>query len=178
MTGIVEWVKNYSMVVLLMTVLTSVAAKKEYKKYIQLFVEIILVITLVNPLFQAAGKSEDLFEKISYDSFWQGLEGIRLDQEKVDFLNEEYYIDYYEKAIEEDVKLLAENSGYGVIDAKVTLNEEFEVEAMEVEVAKQETETRIVGRVESQPETAEITALREKLAAYYQIDTNQIFIID
>ena len=104
MTGIVEWVKNYSMVVLLMTVLTSVAAKKEYKKYIQLFVEIILVITLVNPLFQAAGKSEDLFEKISYDSFWQGLEGIRLDQEKVDFLNEEYYIDYYEKAIEEDVK--------------------------------------------------------------------------
>lgn len=178
MAGIVEWVKNYSMVVLLMTVLTSVAAKKEYKKYIQLFVELILVITLVNPLFQAAGKSEDLFEKISYDSFWQRLEGIRLDQEKVDFLNEEYYIDYYEKAIEEDVKLLVENSGYGVIDAKVTLNEEFEVETMELKVAKQETETRIVGRVESQPETAEITALREKLATYYQIDANQILIID
>ena len=58
------------------------------------------------------------------------------------------------------------------------LNEEFEVEAMEVEVAKKEIETRIVGRVESQPETAEITALREKLAAYYQIDANQILIID
>ncbi len=178
MTGIVDWVKNYSMVVLLMTVLTSVAAKKEYRKYIQLFVEIILVITLVNPLFQAAGKSEDLFEKISYDSFWQGLEGIKLDQEKIDFLNDDYYITYYEKAIQEDVRLLAENSGYGVIDVEIALNEAFEVETMELKVARQEVETIIVGRVESEPETAEITALREKLAAYYQIDADQISILD
>ena len=178
MTGIVDWVKNYSMVVLLMTVLTSVSAKKEYKKYIQFFVEIVLVITLINPLFQAAGKSEDLFEKISYDSFWQGLEGIRLDQGKVDFLNDDYYITYYENAIEEDIKLLAENFGYGVIEAKVTLNESFEVDTIELEVAKQEMETIIVGRVESQPETAEITALREKLADYYQINADQISIID
>ena len=81
MTGIVDWVKNYSMVVLFMTVLTSVASKKEYKKYIQIFVEISLVIALINPIFQAAGKSEDLFEKISYDSFWQGLAGIRGDSD-------------------------------------------------------------------------------------------------
>ena len=68
MSGIVDWVKDYSMVFLLMTVLTSVAAKKEYRRYIQLFVEIILVITLMDPLLQAFGKSGDLFEKISYDS--------------------------------------------------------------------------------------------------------------
>lgn len=178
MTGIVDWVKNYSMVVLFLTVLTSVAAKKEYKKYIQIFVEIILVIALVNPLFQATGKSEDLFEKISYDSFWQGLAGMKMDQEKIDFLNEDYYMTYYEKAISEDVKLLAENSGYGVIDVEVALNESFEIEAMELRVAKQEVETIIVGRVENQPETAEITALREKLSAYYQIDADQISIID
>ena len=79
MSGIVDWVKDYSMVFLLMTVLTSVAAKKEYRRYIQLFVEIILVITLMDPLLQAFGKSGDLFEKISYDSFWQGLNGIRMD---------------------------------------------------------------------------------------------------
>lgn len=178
MTGIVDWVKNYSMVVLFLTVLTSVAAKKEYKKYIQIFVEIILVIALVNPLFQAAGKSEDLFEKISYDSFWQGLAGMKMDQEKIDFLNEDYYITYYEKAIREDVRLLAENSGYGVIDVEVALNESFEIETMELKVAKQEVETIIVGRVENQPETAEITALREKLSAYYQIDADRISIID
>lgn len=178
MTGIVDWVKNYSMAALLLTVLTSVAAKKEYKTYIRLFVEIILVIALVNPLLKAAGKTEDLFEKISYDSFWQGLEGIRMDQEKMDFISDDYYLVYYEKAITEDVRLLAENFGYGVIDAEVTLNEAFQVETMTLEVAKQEEETIIVGRVDNQPEAAEITALREKLAAYYQIDADQISIID
>ena len=176
MSGIVEWAKNYSMVFLLMTILTTAAAKKEYRKYIQLFVEIILVITLVNPLLSMMGKSEDLFEKISYDSFWQGLNEMKMDQEKIDFLDEGQYISYYEGAIETDVKLLAENSGYAVTDVIVTLNEQYEVEYMELEVAKQEVETVIIGTLEEKAENSEITALKEKVAAYYQIDTAQISI--
>ena len=69
-------------------------AKKEYRRYIQLFVEIIWVITLVNPLLAVLGKNGDLFEKISYDSFWQGLESIKMDREKLDFLDEGYYVKY------------------------------------------------------------------------------------
>ena len=166
MSGIVDWVKDYSMVFLLMTVLTSVAAKKEYRRYIQLFVEIILVITLMDPLLQAFGKSGDLFEKISYDSFWQGLNGIRMDREKMDFLEEDYYIGYYERAIEADAGLLAESFGYTVIEASVTLNEAYEVESMALAVAKSDTRQVIVGTVGRKPEKPEITALREKLAAY------------
>ncbi|MCI8490650.1 MAG: stage III sporulation protein AF [Lachnospiraceae bacterium] len=178
MTGILEWVKNYSMVFLLLTVLTSAAAKKEYRKYIQLFVEIVLVITLVNPLLMAAGKSGDLFEKISYDSFWQGLEGIRMDQEKIDFLNDDYYVSYYEHAIEEDIRLLAEHSGYVVTEVEVLLNEAYGAKSIEIEVAKQKDDTIIVGTIESQPEDEELAALKEKIAAYYQIDPEQISIED
>lgn len=178
MAGIVEWVKNYSMVFLLMTILTSVAAKKEYRKYIQLFVEIILVITLVNPLLNATGKSEDLFEKFSYDSFWQGLEGIKMDQEKLDFLDENYYISYYENAVETDVALLAENTGYTITDAKVAMNENYEVEKMELQVAKQQIDPIIIGKVEDTKESIELSALKEKIAAYYQIDVEKISIRD
>ncbi len=178
MSGIVEWVKSYSLVFLLMTVLTSVAAKKEYRKYIQLFVEIILVITLVNPLLNVSGKSEDLFEKISYDSFWQNLESIKKDKDKMDFLNEDYYISYYENAIEADAALIAEDAGYVVTDASVKLNENYEVEEMELSVAKKRMETIIIGSVDSQPENAEITALKEKIAEYYQIDADRISIRD
>ncbi len=175
MSEIVEWAKNYSMVFFLMTILTTAAAKKEYRKYIQLFVEIILVITLLNPLLGLMGKSEDLFEKISYDSFWQGLEGMKMDQDKIDFLDEGQYIAYYEGAIETDVKLLAENSGYAVTDVAVILNEKYEVDYMELEVAKQELEPVIIGTLEKK-ENSEITALKEKVAKYYQIDTSQISI--
>lgn len=177
MSAIVEWVKNYSLVFLLMTMLTSVIAKREYKKYIRLFVEIILVITLADPLFGIMGKSEGLFEKISYDSFWQGLEGIKMDQEKMDFLNEDYYIDYYESAIAKDVALLAENTGYAVTDALVELNEEYEVEEMEIKVARKENNSVIIGELQDK-EKEEITALKEKIAAYYQVPEDRILIID
>ena len=174
MERIVEWVKNYSMVFLLLTVLASVSAKKESRKYIQLFVEIILV----NPLIGAAGKSGDLFEKISFERFWQELEGAKTDREKMDFLNDDYYIAYYERAIEADVGLMAENLGYAVIEANVTLDEEFLVENMELKVAKEGVEPVIIGTVEEEPERMEITALREKIAAYYQIPEDRITILD
>lgn len=176
MAAIVEWVKNYSMVFLLMTMMTSVIAKQEYKKYIQLFVEIVLVITMANPLLRLMGKSEGLFEKISYDSFWQGLAGIQKDCGKMDFLGEDYYIEYYEGAIEADIKLLAENSGYAVTDVIVTLNEEYGVDAMELRVARQAVETVIIGTLDDQGENEEITALKEKIAAYYQIPRERILI--
>lgn len=160
-----------------MTILTSVIAKREYKKYIRLFVEIILVITLANPLLGVMGKSEGLFEKISYDSFWQGLEGIKMDQEKMDFLNEDYYIDYYESAIAGDVKLLAENTGYAVTDVLVELNEEYGVEEMELKVARREKNAVIAGTLQDE-ENEEITALKEKIAVYYQVPEDRISIID
>ena len=92
MAGVVEWVKSYSLVFLFMTVLTTAVAKKEYQKYIQIFVEIILVLTLLDPLLELTGRSEDLFEKISYDSFFQGLEEMKKDQAKMDFMDKDAYI--------------------------------------------------------------------------------------
>lgn len=178
MSGIVEWARQYSMVFLLLTIITSAAAKKEYRTYIRLFVEIILVITLCGPLFLAFGKTGDLFEKISFDSFWQGLENINLDREKMDFLNEDYYISYYEKAIEADLGLLARNAGYAVLEAKVKLNEAFGVEELRLKVAKDEDNPVISGTIGTRPEAAELTALRKKIAACYQIEEERISILD
>lgn len=167
MEAVLGWVKNYSMVVLLLTVLTSAAAKKEYRKYIQLFVEIVWVITLVNPLLTVFGKGGDLFEKISYDSFWQGLESIKMDREKLDFLGEEYYLDYYEKAIGADVKLLAQNSGYEVVKTAVSLDEGYGVEELEITV-KEKSGTK--------EGSGGIIALKDKIATYYQIGADRIII--
>lgn len=178
MSDIVEWVKNYSMIFLLMTVVTSVASKKEYQKYIRLFVEIILVIALANPIFLAFGKSEDLFDKISFESFWQGLEQIRLDRDKMDFLNEDSYVDYYENAIAADVGLLAEKYGYALIDASIVFNDEMEAESLEIKVAKREIEPVVIGTISKEPEKEEITRLRQKIAAQYQMDVERVTILD
>ncbi|MBO5302504.1 MAG: stage III sporulation protein AF [Lachnospiraceae bacterium] len=176
MTGIMEWVKNYSMVFLLLTVISSLAAKKEYKQYIQFFVEVLLVVMVVTPFFQAVGRSEEFFDKISYDSFWQELDSIRHDQDKLQFLEDDYYIHYYEETIQADLVLLAEDAGFKVLDAAVKMNEEYRVENMYLAVAKQEENRIIVGSIEKQSESAEIMALRRKIAEYYHLEEENIVI--
>lgn len=174
MTGITEWVKNYSMVFLLLTIISSLAAKKEYRQYIQFFIEVLLVVMLVTPFFQAAGMSEDFFDKISYDSFWQGLDSIKQDQEKLEFLDDAYYVQYYEETIQEDIVLLAEDAGYMASDVQVKMNEEYQVESIYFKVEKQ-TENRIIaGSIGEQPESAQITALRKKIAEFYQLNEENI----
>lgn len=174
MAEITEWVKNYSMVFLLLTIISSLAAKKAYKQYIQFFIEMLLVVMLVTPFFQAAGMSEDFFDRISYDHFWQGLDSIKQDQEKLAFLDDTYYIRYYEEMIQADIALMAEDAGYAVSDVQVKMNAAYEVESISLEVARQEGKQIIVGKIDSQPESAEITALKKKLAEYYQLKEENI----
>ena len=72
------------------------------------------------------------------------------------------YLEYYEKAIEEDVKLLARNNGYEVEQTVVCLDGEYGVEEMEI--------TLLEGDGEG------ILALRDKIAGYYQIGADKIVI--
>ncbi|MBO5372019.1 MAG: stage III sporulation protein AF [Lachnospiraceae bacterium] len=172
MTGIIEWVKNYSMVFLLLTVITSLTAKKEYKRYIQFFVEMLLVVTLITPVLSATGRSEDFFDKISYDSFWQGLDSIKNDQEKLEFLDDEYYIQHYEEIIQKDVCLMAEDAGYQVRSIGVEMNEEYAVEniIMQVEPAEKNRSA------DNSMESVNLAALKSKIAEYYQMEENRISI--
>lgn len=99
-----------------------------------------------------------------------------MDREKLDFLDEGYYVKYYERAIEADVKLLAENSGYEVIQTTVSLDEEYGVEEMEIQLKKQKVETVVIGEDTKREERGELLALRDKIASYYQIGADKISI--
>lgn len=174
MDGIVSWVKNYSMVFLFFTVLSSLSAKKEYRRYLQLFVEFVLVITLLMPVLKALGSETDFFDKIAFDTFWQELDSIKAEREKLDFLGDEVYIERYEQVIEADVSAMAKDAGYGVLSVKVELGEEFEIRRIELELAKDQDYTVIQGSLTEEPEEQEITKLREKIAQFYQVDMENI----
>ena len=174
MEGIVTWVKNYSMVFLFFTVLTSLAAKKEYRRYLQLFVEFVLVITLLMPVLKALGSETDFFDKIAYDTFWQELDSIKADREKLDFLGEDIYIERYEQVTGADVSAMAEDLGYGVLRVNVELGEDLGIEGIDLELAKEQEYTVIQGSLTQEPEEQEITKLREKIAEFYQVDMENV----
>lgn len=173
-----EWIKNYSMVFVFMTALGAMSAKKEYRKYIQFFIELVLALVLAQPLLNLFGKSDEFFDRIAYDSFWQEIDSIRADKEKVEFLNEERCREYYEKIIETDIAAMAEEDGYTAANTQVKLNEAYELEEVTVEVAKQKEHAIIIGSIEETPEDGEALALKRKIAEYYQIDESRISIRD
>lgn len=174
MTGVMEWVKNYTMVFLLLSVISAMAAKKDYKRYINFFVELLLVVAIVTPVLQLLGRDEDFFEKISYDSFWQGLDSIRMDQEKMEFLDDSYYINYYEDIIATDVKQMAGNAGFEAADVLVTMTDTYEVEHIYMEVSSSEDNQILVGEIFENEISPEIENLRNEVAEYYQVKPEQI----
>lgn len=174
MDGIVSWVKNYSMVFLFFTVLSSLSAKKEYRRYLQLFVEFVLVITLLMPVFKALGSETDFFDKIAFDTFWQELDSIKAEKEKLDFLGDDVYIERYEQVIGADVSAMANDAGYKVSRVEVELGKDFEIRGITLDLAKDQAYTVIQGSLTEEPEDQEITKLREKIAEFYQVDMENI----
>lgn len=174
MDGIVSWVKNYSMVFLFFTVLSSLSAKKEYRRYLQLFVEFVLVITLLMPVLKALGSETDFFDRIAFDTFWQELDSIKAEREKLDFLGDDVYIERYEQVIGADVSAMAKDAGYKVLRVDVELGEDFEIRGITLDLAKDQEYTVIQGSLTEEPEDQEITKLREKIAEFYQVDMENI----
>lgn len=177
MTGIMEWVKNYSMLFLLLTVITSLTVKKEYKRYIHFFAELLLVVSIASPVLKVMGREEAFFDKISYDSFWQGLDTIRIDQKKVEFLQDEYYIEYYEKLIAADVTQMAKDAGYEAVWVKTVMSDSYEVEKISMEVESILQNEELNAHIFSDGQNPDLKNLQEKIAAYYQMQEAQVEII-
>lgn len=175
MEGLVGWVKNYSMVFLFFTVLSSLAAKKEYRRYLSLFVEFVLVVTLLMPVLELLGSDGDFFDKIAYDTFWQELNSIKADRENLDFLGDDVYVKRYEEVIGADVKVMAEDAGYGVLEVRVELNQDFEIESIELDLAKDQEFTVIQGSLTGEAK-GDTRRLKEKISGYYQVDIDNISI--
>lgn len=179
MEHIVDWVKNYILVFFLMMILLSLTAKKEYKSYIRFFMEMVLVVTIVTPLLGLFGKSEDFMDKIEYDSFWQELNTLQADEKKMNYINEEYYVSYYEDMVAEDVAGLAEKEGYAAVRTKVDMDEQYEIRHIGLTVSKQgEGSPIIIGKIGGKEEDGEITKLKKKVADYYQIEESAVEISD
>lgn len=177
MEHIVGWVKNYILVFFLMSVLLSLVSKKEYKSYIRFFMEMVLIVALVTPILGALGKSEDFLKKIEYDRFWQELNTIQTDEKKMNYINEEYYIDYYEEMVAKDALSFAKQEGYEVEEADVVMDGDYQILSIGLKGVWSETDSSIkVEQIGGEEKEEETLGLQEKVAEYYQLETSAVTI--
>lgn len=92
---ILEYVKGFLTLFLLIKVLLYFVPKNAFEKYIAFFSGVILVIGMLYPLLQAFGKEEVVLEKLQYEAWEEQLleisaDAARLEEAGTVFLQEQY----------------------------------------------------------------------------------------
>ena len=107
MEVIYGWVKNIVFFYIIMTAVLHLLPKNSYQKYVRFFGGIILVILLLTPLLELLYHPDYLLDKISYQSFLQDMNTMKLDVEGMEQTQKEIFFKEYEEAIANDIKTLS-----------------------------------------------------------------------
>lgn len=175
MQAVLEWMKGVVILFVILTALMYLVPQKQYKKYVQFFVEMIIVIAVISPVAKIVYANEDFSKKIEYTEFWQEMENLQKDVSKMEFMQSDYYIEQYEKAIADDITLMAENQGFSVKSADVTLSESYELQSVELQVAKAGAENDItIGKIIVEKNEAICYDLKQEIHEFYQLDDEKI----
>lgn len=187
-----EYVKGVFALAILLMLLLYLVPGERFKRYIRFFTEIVLTVGVLSPVLSMICDNDRFLELIAYETFTENLSEIARDMERMEYLQNDYYLEEYERAIAEDVKGIAlgiaETYGYTVEDVEVHLTKEYRLDAMNLSLAKADAEERentiVIERIQigeqmhtedvGEEEKGMTAEIRHKLAEYYQMDESLI----
>ncbi len=130
------YVKSFLVLFVLLALLLYLPPGRRLQKYIRFFAGLILMMGLLSPALSFFFDSEAFLQMIRYEEFAEELAGISRDMERIEYVEEDYMIEQYERAIAEDVMQLAGQYGYEASDARVRLTGAYEVAQIELWISK------------------------------------------
>ncbi len=84
MDAIYEWIRNLVCYLILFTAVLEILPGKEYKKYIQFFAGLVLILLLTSPILKITGTEEN---------FWDIYHNQEYEQEKREITEKENYFE-------------------------------------------------------------------------------------
>lgn len=93
-----EWIKNIAYFMILATAVTNLLPDSDYRRYVRLFMGMVLVVLLASPIFQLFGQKEALGQIFDSPEYRKQMESI---EDAAAFL--------YEVREEDDLDSIAEN---------------------------------------------------------------------
>ena len=112
MEGIYEWIRNITYYLIFMTVVTNLLPDKKYEKYFRLFAGMVLILLVLKPFTGGLRLDDKLayyFESISFQKEASELSAQLTDMEGVRLKS---MVSQYEEAVENDLRTMAESSGF------------------------------------------------------------------
>jgi hypothetical protein len=164
MEGILEHLRSFVVLFLIVMLLIQMVPREHLKKYIRFFGELVLALGFLSPILKGICESDSFLADIAYEEFAEELEQMAKDSRKVQYLKNDYYKEAYENAIAAEVESLAHQCGYEAAEADVALTEQFAMESVYLVLKGEEMEE-------------EYEALRQELSAYYGLEESSIVIV-
>lgn len=176
--AVYNWVKNIVFFYILMTAVLHLLPKSNYEKYVRFFGGLLLVVLLLTPILELIYDSDYLPDKISYESFRQEMDTMKLDVVGMEQTQKQAFLTEYEDAIANDVLSLAEEEKLMVKDVSVELSEDYQLEniILSVSLAEQKDGIHIekITLKDNSQEYPEVLEVKEKIMEFYEVDSSQI----
>lgn len=127
-TGIYQWIKNIAFYMILVTAVMNVIPNNNYKKYINLFTGIIMIILVVSPISSLLGMSTRLDTNYIKNIYNQELSNIKVDAYQISETSSSKLLEEYKEEISNQVEEIVNKEGYYVVEANVVMNEDRDSE--------------------------------------------------
>lgn len=157
MEKLLEWIKGIVLLFFLLSALLYFVPRDVYKKYIRFFMELILVLAILLPVMKVLYDGDSFEKMVHYDEFWQQMDNLQMDVEHMEYIQNEYYVEEYEKSVEEDIGNMVQEYGYEASETEVKLNESYEIESIALTVKKAESAE------------GDFDAMKETVLDFYQV---------
>ena len=89
---IYEWIRSLAYYLILMTAVLQLIPKKEYKKYIQFYIGLIIILLLCTPIIKILGLQDEMKSYYFNNTYQQQLEEF---EEQTKYLKEVEIDEYY-----------------------------------------------------------------------------------
>ena len=170
MAELVKWIKNVAIFYIVAALVMQLIPGKEYQKYIRVFLGIITIILIVNPVSKLISKEPSLEDYLSLNYNLQMEEELRAELEIMGSLREQVILEDYIKPTQNEIEKYVNSLGAVYTDSiiQVDTDEKSEnfgkITKIIVEATCDYTQSKELIEIE----------IKKYLANFYNLDTRNI----
>lgn len=184
-TGIYQWIKNIAFYMILITAVMNVIPNNNYKKYINLFTGIVMIILVISPISKLLGASTRLDSNFIKNIYNQEIVNLKVDAYQISDTSSSKLLEEYKNEISNQIEEIVNKEGYFVVKSKIVMNEDREsdnygnLEEIQVVLSTQEKKNQkiLVDKIQigqKQFENPEEISVKNVIDDFYNVGLDNI----
>lgn len=184
-TGIYQWIKNIAFYMILITAVMNVIPNNNYKKYINLFTGIVMIILVISPISKLLGASTRLDSNFIKNIYNQEIINLKVDAYQISDTSSSKLLEEYKNEISNQIEEIVNKEGYFVVKSKIVMNEDREsdnygnLEEIQVVLSTQEKKNQkiLVDKIQigqKQFENPEEISVKNVIDDFYNVGLDNI----